>query len=157
MPHLKTLVCALECALDEARYQAGERVPMKYLSGFKGAERASRVAEIERMRELAKAGAPNSVLDKVIKTDDAETKESRWTRAYRDEYGEGGSVADVAKATGVSARTLEQVYARGVQAARTSGRRPGVTPQQWGMARVYSFIMKSKHGLAPLNHDTDLV
>jgi len=35
-----------------------------------------------------------------------------------------------------------KVYNRGMAAWRT-GHRPGTTPQQWGMARVNSFVTKS--------------
>jgi hypothetical protein len=38
---------------------------------------------------------------------------------------------------------LKKVYDRGMAAWRT-GHRPGTTPQQWGMARVNSFVTKSK-------------
>ena len=37
---------------------------------------------------------------------------------------------------------LMKVYNRGMAAWRT-GHRPGTTPQQWGMARVNSFVTKS--------------
>jgi hypothetical protein len=48
-----------------------------------------------------------------------------------------------ASKTGVSLSTLKKVYARGV-AAWNSGHRPGTTPQQWGMARVNSYVTKGK-------------
>lgn len=48
-----------------------------------------------------------------------------------------------ASASGVSLSTLKTVYKRGV-AAWNSGHRPGTTPQQWGMARVNSYITKGK-------------
>ena len=38
---------------------------------------------------------------------------------------------------------LKKVYDRGMAAWRT-GHRPGTTPQQWGMARVNSYIGKGK-------------
>ena len=44
--------------------------------------------------------------------------------------------------SGMSAGILRQVYNRGV-AAWKSGHRPGTTPEQWGHARVNSFITKS--------------
>ena len=65
----------------------------------------------------------------------------------------GKSLADKAKASGISAATLRKVYNRGVAAWKT-GHRPGTTPQQWGMARVNAFIVKKKKGT--LNHDKDL-
>ena len=45
--------------------------------------------------------------------------------------------------SGMSVGTLRKVYNRGM-AAWKSGHRPGTTPQQWGMARVNSFITKGK-------------
>jgi hypothetical protein len=52
-------------------------------------------------------------------------------------------LAAKAKKSGVSIGTLRKVYKRGV-AAWNSGHRPGTTPQQWGMARVNSYITKGK-------------
>ena len=45
--------------------------------------------------------------------------------------------------SGISLGTLKKVYNRGMAAWRT-GHRPGTTPQQWGMARVNSYITKGK-------------
>ena len=45
--------------------------------------------------------------------------------------------------SGISLSTLKKVYNRGMAAWRT-GHRPGTTPQQWGMARVNSYITKGK-------------
>ena len=47
-----------------------------------------------------------------------------------------------AEKSGISYGILKKVYDRGVAAWRT-GHRPGTTPQQWGYARVNSFITKS--------------
>ena len=49
---------------------------------------------------------------------------------------------DKAEKSGISYGILKQVFNRGVAAWRT-GHRPGTTPQQWGYARVNSFITKS--------------
>lgn len=59
-----------------------------------------------------------------------------------DEAAEKGLAAKAAK-SGISIATLKKVYARGIAAWRT-GHRPGTTPQQWGMARVNSYITKGK-------------
>ena len=59
-----------------------------------------------------------------------------------DEEADKGLAAKAEK-SGVSLGTLRKVYKRGVAAWRT-GHRPGTTPQQWGMARVNSYIMKGK-------------
>ena len=81
----------------------------------------------------------------------AKTKLSIHTKKYRDMYGEeieidesaSAGLAAKSKKSGVSLSTLKTVYKRGV-AAWNSGHRPGTTPQQWGMARVNSYITKGK-------------
>jgi hypothetical protein len=81
----------------------------------------------------------------------AKTKESKHTKAYKAKFGEEAEIdetaaaglAKKAKASGVSIGVLRKVYNRGVAAWRT-GHRPGTTPQQWGMARVNSYITKGK-------------
>jgi len=52
-------------------------------------------------------------------------------------------LAAKAKKSGISVGTLRKVYNRGMAAWKT-GHRPGTTPQQWGMARVNSYITKGK-------------
>jgi hypothetical protein len=52
-------------------------------------------------------------------------------------------LAAKAKKSGISLGILRKVYNRGMAAWKT-GHRPGTTPQQWGMARVNSYITKGK-------------
>jgi hypothetical protein len=59
-----------------------------------------------------------------------------------DEEAATGLAAKAAK-SGVSVSVLRKVYNRGM-AAWNSGHRPGTTPQQWGMARVNSYITKGE-------------
>jgi len=81
---------------------------------------------------------------------------------YKDEYGtdyrvkldqtvsemfdellsENAGVKKKAEKSGMPYGILMKVYNRGMAAWRT-GHRPGTTPQQWGMARVNSFVTKS--------------
>lgn len=56
---------------------------------------------------------------------------------------ENKAVRKKAKASGMPYSTLMKVYRRGV-AAWNSGHRPGTTPQQWGLARVNSYVTKGK-------------
>ena len=56
---------------------------------------------------------------------------------------ENKGLAKKAAKSGISLGTLKKVYNRGMAAWRT-GHRPGTTPQQWGMARVNSYIGKGK-------------
>ena len=75
---------------------------------------------------------------------DAETKPSKHTKKYKDMYEDAGkSLAKKADKSGISKGILQQVYNRGVAAWKT-GHRPGTTPEQWGHARVNSFITKGK-------------
>lgn len=62
---------------------------------------------------------------------------------YIQEDAAGKSLADKSKKSGISVGTLRKVYNRGVAAWKT-GHRPGTTPQQWGHARVNSYITKGK-------------
>jgi hypothetical protein len=75
----------------------------------------------------------------------AETKPSQHTKKYKKMFGENAdtSLKKKAEKTGMPFGILKQVYNRGV-AAWKSGHRPGTTPEQWGHARVNSFVTKSK-------------
>lgn len=53
------------------------------------------------------------------------------------------SLKKKAEKSGIAFSILKQVYNRGVAAWRT-GHRPGTTPEQWGHARVNSFIVGGK-------------
>ena len=87
----------------------------------------------------------------------AKTKPSKHTKKYNKMFGEslltfedfaideGSADAGLKKKadkSGMPLGILKQVYKRGVAAWRT-GHRPGTTPQQWGFARVNSFVTKS--------------
>ena len=62
-------------------------------------------------------------------------------KAYISENATAG-LKKKAEKSGMPVGILRKVYNRGVAAWRT-GHRPGTTPQQWGMARVNSFVTKS--------------
>ncbi len=64
---------------------------------------------------------------------------------WRASLNESADVAlkNKAKASKIPLGILRQVYNKGMAAWRT-GHRPGVTQQQWAMARVNSFIMGGK-------------
>jgi len=58
------------------------------------------------------------------------------------EYDYSAALKEKAEKSGIPLGILRSVYAKGVGAWKT-GHRPGTTPQQWGMARVNSFITGS--------------
>jgi hypothetical protein len=64
------------------------------------------------------------------------------TESYIQEDAADKSLAKKAEKSGMPQGVLKQVYNRGVAAWKT-GHRPGTTPEQWGHARVNSFITKS--------------
>ncbi len=142
--------------------RAGEKTQAKYLSGLTGDERKAREDEIVRRSKLYRADPSHPDLKKPLpgdaKAKKSGVRKSRWTVAYKGKYGEdsGGTPDQVAKDTGIPASITNAVYRRGVGAAKSAGHRPGVTKGQWGLARLYAFVMKAKHGTAPLDHDHDL-
>ena len=122
--------------------------PKKYYSGLSKSTKEKRDAHFKKGASMdddnpdAYKPAPG---DK-----DSKTKESKHTKKYRDMYGEETINEDAtaalkkkAEKSGISLSILRKVYNRGVAAWRT-GHRPGTTPEQWGLARVNSFITKGK-------------
>ena len=78
-----------------------------------------------------------------LEMDDEDEEDDEDEKRERLKEKAGVSLAKKAKASGIPAGILRKVYNRGVAAWRT-GHRPGTNPQQWGNARVNSFISKSK-------------
>lgn len=70
-------------------------------------------------------------------------KAFKWIQTEDVELTESEALKKKAAKSGISLGTLKKVYNRGMAAWRT-GHRPGTTPQQWGMARVNSYITKGK-------------
>ena len=63
----------------------------------------------------------------------------RFTSFIIQESAADSTLQDKAQKSGFSLSILKQVYKRGVAAWKV-GHKPGTNPQQWGMARVNSFI-----------------
>jgi dephospho-CoA kinase len=88
-------------------------------------------AEQQKVRRVARSGNVTAVMD------------ARKDTGRVNEGASDSSISAKAKKSGISVGTLRKVYNRGV-AAWNSGHRPGTTPQQWGHARVNSYINKGK-------------
>lgn len=71
------------------------------------------------------------------------TKSSSYTKEWKKQFPDALSLEDKAKATGVPLKAIKASYDRGMAAWRT-GHRPGATEQQWGYARVHSFLLCGK-------------
>jgi hypothetical protein len=77
----------------------------------------------------------------------AHPKKSKWTTAFHKEYpGLKFNKELISKRTGINKSVLNTVYNRGLKAWKTGGSRVGANPQQWGIARMYKFILVSKKG-----------
>ena len=116
--------------------------PKKYYSGLSKSTKTDRDAHFKKNSK--KADDDNSAYKPAPGDADAETKPSKHTKKYKQMFGEDAKtgLAKKAEKSGMPIGILRQVYNRGVAAWKT-GHRPGTTPQQWGYARVNSFITKS--------------
>jgi hypothetical protein len=107
--------------------------PLKYFRGLK----TLRDVETRYMKMLKKDY-------KDFKTDKGmKSKRSSYTVSFKKKYPNVSTFDDIVRATGIPRKTIDTIYNRGLAAWRT-GHRPGASPQAWGRARVYSFIMKGK-------------
>ena len=124
--------------------------PPKYYRGLSTRRKAQRHREITRRKKMSWKD-PNAY--KPFKTDKGTRRRpSSYTSRFHSKYPGVKGIPAIAKATGVSAGTLRKVYNRGMAAWRT-GHRPGASPEAWGMARVYSFVL---HGKTWRTADKDL-
>ena len=86
---------------------------------------------------------------------DSKTKPSKYTKKFKEKFSESiktkinekllenKAVRNKAEKANAPYSIVKQVYDRGV-AAWKSGHRPGTSPEQWGLARVNSFLTGGK-------------
>jgi len=75
------------------------------------------------------------------------TNKQKFNLKYKQPKNQANGKDDISKKTGIPMKILDDVYDRGIGAYKTnpSSVRPNVkSKEQWSMARVYSFVMKSK-------------
>ena len=123
--------------------------PAKYFTGLAKSTKQKRDAHFKKKSTKPAPGDAR-----------AETKPSQHTKKFKQMYGEwaehltfedfiiteGKSDAALKKKadkSGMPLSILRQVFNRGVAAWKT-GHRPGTTAVQWGLARVNSFVTKSR-------------
>ena len=115
--------------------------PTKYYRGL------SRKNKTRRRKEIEKYGAfswKNKRAYKGFKTNlGVKTRRSGYTQAWKAKFPNATSLQQKAKVTGVPLKYIKESYNRGMAAWRT-GHRPGATQQQWGYARVHSFLLCGK-------------
>ena len=126
--------------------------PAKYYAGLSKTRKQQRAAEIRRFGAMSWR-SPRAYVG--FKTDygrGIKTRRSGYTTGWRHRFPDAKSLAEKAAATGVPERFLRECYNRGMAAWRT-GHRPGATQQQWGYARVHSFLLCGKTAVST---DSDL-
>jgi len=75
----------------------------------------------------------------------AKPHKSHWTLQFHKVYPElKFNKSLISKRTGIPVKTLNTVYDRGRRAWQTGGSRPGMTANQWGVARVYKYVLVTK-------------
>jgi len=125
--------------------------PEKYYKGLSQRKKTMRLREISRFGKKSWSDPKAYVgfqTDKGVKT-----KQSGYTAQWKSKFPEATSLEQKAEVTGVPLRFIKESYNRGMAAWRT-GHRPGATQQQWGYARVHSFLLCGK---THYSTDSDLV
>ena len=139
----------------------GDRKGSQPAGYYKGLAKSTKSKRAAHFKKHGKMDDDNPAAYKPAPGDaEAETKPSKHTKKFKQMYGEwadhlteddlkveakGTDAALKKKAdkSGMPLGILRQVFNRGVAAWRT-GHRPGTTAVQWGLARVNSFVTKSK-------------
>jgi hypothetical protein len=152
----------IEVEPREEEYAEGKKLKASYGKGLTEEEKKIAKREAAETVKKAKSGKGAKEVyedwesDKKYKARKKKKGESmpksKATEAYERMYDddsedmkEGGSdkaLREKAKKSGIPLGILKQVFKRGMAAWRT-GHRPGVSPQQWSMGRVNSFITGS--------------
>jgi len=115
--------------------------PKKYYSGLTNKNKTLRKREIRKYGSLS---WKNPGAYKGFKTDiGVKTKSSSYTGRWKSKFPGATSLEQKSEVTGVPLKYIKQSYNRGMAAWRT-GHRPGATEQQWGYARVHSFLLCGK-------------
>jgi hypothetical protein len=115
--------------------------PPRYFTGLSKTQKRKRMKEIKR---FGKMSFRNPKAYRGFATDvGVKTKTSNYTRKFYRLFPNAKSLKQKAAATKVPLKYIRESYNRGMAAWRT-GHRPGATEQQWGYARVHSFLTCGK-------------
>jgi len=116
-------------------------LPDKYFKGLSQTKKRKRTQEIKKFGSKSHKDPSAYVgfaTDKNVKT-----KPSGYTKKFQRLFPNAKTLKQKADATGVPLKYIKASYNRGLAAWRT-GHRPGATEQQWGYARVHSFLTCGK-------------
>jgi hypothetical protein len=121
--------------------------PPKYYRGLTRKQALKRKAEIKKFGALHWKNPKAYVgfqTDKYAKT----KRRSSYTVQWNELFPEAKSLVDKSKVTGVPLKHIDHVFRKGRGAWRT-GHRPGATAEQWGYARVHSYLLCGKTHYGP--------
>lgn len=125
--------------------------PERYFTGLSKSMRRVREKELLKRRTT-----PFSKLGLKKSDTFAKPKKSKWTLLFHKVYpGLPFNKNLISKRTGIPVKTLNTVYDRGLKAWKTGGSRPGATAQQWGIARVYKYVLVTKKKAKTTRYDPD--
>ena len=110
--------------------------PAKYFKGMSKSTKDKRDAHFNKNKSGPAPG------DATAKTKPSKFN-SKFKKMYGEELEENAGLEKKAEKSGMPLSILKKVYNRGL-AAYKGGHRPGATAPQWAMARVNSFVTKSK-------------
>ena len=101
------------------------------------------------------------------------TYKQKFNKKFKQEKDESNSKSKISKLSGIPKSILDDVYDRGIGAYKTqpqSVRMKGtfkknvkaplsqkLSKEQWAIARVYAFVMKTLNPKEPQNQDKDLI
>jgi hypothetical protein len=114
------------------------RWPDRYFSGLSRRLQFVRERELLRRRSKLhpKLGRSNLGVKK---------RKSKWTGLFHKTYpGLKFNKVAISRRTRIPVSVLNTVYDRGIKAWKTGGSRPGTTAPQWGIARLYKFVLVTK-------------
>ena len=121
--------------------QKTKYLPKKYYKGLSKTKKTQRKKEIQTFGSISWKN-PKAYIG--FKTDiGIKTRKSQYTKEWKKRFPNANSLEEKSKATGVPLKYIRECYNRGMAAWRT-GHRPGATQQQWGYARVHSFLLCGK-------------
>ncbi len=149
-------------AFDKGNYGKGLSKEQKESAKSSSKKAMKADEEGKSLKEQYKPWASDKAHNAKLKEQGKKTPKSKHTEKYERMYGKdsddnseessdfakgkkrggggaGKALAKKARESGISLGVLRQVYQRGIGAWK-SGHRPGMSPQQWAMARVNSFI-----------------
>jgi hypothetical protein len=115
--------------------------PPRYFYGLSNTKKQKKLAEMKKFGKM-NSNDPKAYIG--FETDKGiTTKISKYTRKFNKIAPKAKSLKQKAIFTKVPLKFIKESYNRGLAAWRT-GHRPGASEQQWGYARVHSFLTCGK-------------